>query len=119
MITVFFDGKCGLCRREISFYRRHAPDAPITWIDVMGPEFRPELFSLSRDAALRAIHVRNDDGQWRTGADAFSLIWKALPGFRWLGVLVSSPWILPAARGIYKAFGYLRYRLHGYDRCAL
>jgi predicted DCC family thiol-disulfide oxidoreductase YuxK len=24
MITVFYDGKCGLCRREIEYYKRIA-----------------------------------------------------------------------------------------------
>ena len=34
MITVFYDGKCGLCAREIGYYRRIAPDGVFVWQDV-------------------------------------------------------------------------------------
>ena len=34
MITVFFDGKCGLCSKEISHYRKIAPDGIFIWQDI-------------------------------------------------------------------------------------
>ena len=34
MITVFYDGKYGLCAREIGYYRRIAPDGVFAWQDV-------------------------------------------------------------------------------------
>lgn len=34
MITVFFDGKCGLCTREINYYRKIAPSGVFDWRDI-------------------------------------------------------------------------------------
>ncbi|MEC9079196.1 MAG: DCC1-like thiol-disulfide oxidoreductase family protein, partial [Pseudomonadota bacterium] len=31
MITVFFDGKCGLCSREIRHYQKIAPAERFCW----------------------------------------------------------------------------------------
>ncbi|EGF93164.1 hypothetical protein ABI_16040 [Asticcacaulis biprosthecium C19] len=119
MITVLYDGKCGLCRHEISFYRKIAPDGRFTWVDVMTDDAALADLKVHRKDALMAIHVFDDKGQCLTGADAFAALWKGIPGFRWLGHLVSLPVIRPVARGLYAAFGYLRFRLHGYDRCDL
>ena len=33
-LTVYYDGACPLCRREIDFYRRRETDTPIDWVDV-------------------------------------------------------------------------------------
>jgi predicted DCC family thiol-disulfide oxidoreductase YuxK len=119
MITVLFDGKCGLCRREIAFYRSTAPKARFRWIDAMTDDKVLLSLNIRRKDALLAIHVIDDREQCLTGADAFAAIWAALPGFRWLGWLVSAPLVRPVARWIYSVFGWLRYRLHGYHRCDL
>ena len=34
MITVLYDGKCGLCRKEINHYRKIAPDNIFDWQDI-------------------------------------------------------------------------------------
>ncbi|ESQ82300.1 hypothetical protein AEAC466_18305 [Asticcacaulis sp. AC466] len=119
MITVLFDGKCGLCRREIGFYRTMAPADRFQWIDVMADDDALSRLNISRKDALVAIHVIDDVGDRLTGADAFATIWKALPGFQWLGRIVSAPIVRPLARWVYAVFGALRFRFHGYDRCEL
>lgn len=119
MIIVLFDGKCGLCRREIAFYRSIAPNDRFLWIDAMTDHQTLANLNIRRKEALLAIHVVDDSGLTLTGADAFAAIWRALPGFRWLGSFVSMPFVRPQARWIYSIFGKLRFRLHGYDRCDL
>ncbi|MDV2858555.1 DCC1-like thiol-disulfide oxidoreductase family protein [Oceanimonas sp. CAM02] len=32
MLTVFYDGRCGLCDREIAFYRRRAKPGSVRWL---------------------------------------------------------------------------------------
>lgn len=119
MITVLFDGKCGLCRREISYYRKIAPPDRFRWIDVMEEEDSLVALSINRRDALKAIHVIDEGGHCLTGSDAFAKIWKALPGWDWLGQFVSSPGVAPLARMAYAFFGALRYRFHGYQKCDL
>jgi len=119
MITVFFDGKCGLCRREIAFYQKIAPEGRFSWVDVMSGDETLNALNIDRRAALLAIHVINDEGRCFTGADAFATIWKGLPGFHWLGRLVSSQPVRPLARWLYAVFGALRFRFHGYSQCQL
>ena len=34
MITVFYDGKCGLCSKEINHYRKVAPSGIFSWQDI-------------------------------------------------------------------------------------
>jgi predicted DCC family thiol-disulfide oxidoreductase YuxK len=34
MISVFYDGKCGMCRKEITHYKRIAPENVFNWIDI-------------------------------------------------------------------------------------
>ncbi len=105
--TVYFDGGCPLCRREIAHYRgRHGAES-IAWVDAAA--CAPEALGadLSRSAALARLHVRRPDGSLVTGAAAFATIWRQLPGYRWLGFAVRGPGLrlLDLAYG-----GFLRLR---------
>lgn len=93
-LTVFYDGACPLCTREIAFYRRRRGANRIVWIDVSeSPETNPELpnaeirHGLCRRAALERFHVRHADGRVITGGRAFAELWVALPGLAFPGRL--------------------------------
>ena len=47
MITVFYDGQCGLCRREIDYYRRIAPSGLFDWVDIAGNAMPLAPFGIS------------------------------------------------------------------------
>lgn len=34
MLSVFYDGRCGLYDKEIAFYRRHSQVGTIMWLDL-------------------------------------------------------------------------------------
>ena len=51
-LTVFYDGSCPLCRREIDFYRRRRGAARIDWLDISGLPEGEVAPGLSRCAAL-------------------------------------------------------------------
>ena len=34
LITVFYDGKCGLCSKEINHYKKIAPQGIFNWQDI-------------------------------------------------------------------------------------
>ena len=89
-IQVFYDGGCPVCSREIGYYRARPGAEGFEWVDVNGPA--PELgLGLSREAALARMHVRLADGTLVSGAAAFAAMWRRMPGFRTLGVLLAIP----------------------------
>ncbi|MEM9683615.1 MAG: DUF393 domain-containing protein [Pseudomonadota bacterium] len=84
-LTVFYDGSCPLCRREIRFYRERTGAGQLAWVDVSRVEGRQVAEGLSRDMALARFHVRMADGRLLAGGDAFAALWSALPRFAPIG----------------------------------
>jgi len=105
--TVYYDGACPLCRREIGFYQGRRGSDAIDWVDISSDPSRlgPDL---SCEAALRRFHVRDRTGQLLDGAKAFAALWREMPGFRWLGRLVRIPPILWLAERSYNLFLKIR-----------
>ncbi len=91
VLTVFYDGSCPLCRREIAVYRRRDASACIRWVDVSAcySEVLPE--SLTRQDALARFHVQRADGSVIAGVGAFAELWAHTPGFRWVGWMARLP----------------------------
>ncbi|MGZ8152736.1 MAG: thiol-disulfide oxidoreductase DCC family protein [Methylovulum sp.] len=120
MITVFYDGKCGLCRREIEHYQRIASAGVFEWVDIT---VTPALFTalgLSVSDGLKVLHVRSEDGALHKGMDAFTAIWQALPP-RWrvLGYIAGLPIIRLIMNSLYGHFAKWRFKHLGYDKCDL
>lgn len=89
LFTVYFDGSCPLCRREIALYRRLPQASHIDWLDVSsGAELGG---TLRCEEAMARFHVRDRQGRLFSGAQAFSQLWRQFPGWRWLGYLSAWP----------------------------
>lgn len=101
--TVFFDGECPICRREIDFYRGRRGADRIDWVDVSRCD-RAALGSLAREKALRQLHVRTADGSIVAGAAAFAVLWQHLPGYAWLGHVAARQPARALLDGAYRAF---------------
>lgn len=97
---VFFDGDCPLCQAEIGMYQRQRADARFTDVST-GAGAPPEI---SPQAALKRFHVRRGDGVLVSGAAAFAELWKATPGWRWLGHIAAVPPFVWIGEGLYRAF---------------
>lgn len=106
--TVYFDGACPLCRREIAIYQRADGASGINWVDVAANQGGAIAQDLSHADALARFHVRQPNGELLSGAAAFAAMWLALPRWRWLGRLVSLPGVRHIAEGSYRAFLLIR-----------
>lgn len=98
--TVFYDGSCPLCRREIAFYRRRRGADRLSWQDVSSGDDDVVVPGLSRSEALARFHVMLGDGRLVCGGDAFRAVWRQLPLFRPAARLLSLPglrWVLNRA----------------------
>lgn len=83
--TVYFDGGCPVCSREIAMYQRQPGADGLRWVDVAHCDASELGAGLSRDAAMARLHMRRADGQLISGAEAFTTLWRALPQWAWLG----------------------------------
>jgi predicted DCC family thiol-disulfide oxidoreductase YuxK len=88
-LTVFYDGACPLCRREIGWYRRRRNDGRIDWLDVSQCTDEALPQGLDRPALLARFHVALPDGRVVSGPPAFAALWLRYPGLRWVGRLAS------------------------------
>lgn len=83
--TVFYDGACPLCRREIEFYRGLKGADGLAWIDVSVTDPSGVAPGLTKDQALTRFHVMCADGELVSGGAAFAAVWSRLRSFRLLG----------------------------------
>ena len=110
--TVYYDGSCPLCAREIGFYQGQSGADALAFVDVAGTpgddlaDVLPE--NLTRTDALKRFYVKRADGQLESGAAAFATMWFTLPRFRPLGALVRKKPVLWLAEAGYLAFLRMR-----------
>ena len=109
MIEVFFDGKCGLCSKEIAYYQSIAPSGIFAWMDIATDSSPLVAYQISQADALRRLHVRDDAGEWHIGAAAFLVIWQQLRYWRFLAILVGLPMIRQIAAMVYNRFADYRF----------
>ena len=101
--TLYFDGACPVCSREVAVYRRQPGAEGLRWVDVASCEQQDLGAGLTREAALARLHLRRSDGSLVSGAAAFTGLWESLPRWRWLGRLLGSGWRLRCLEGGYRA----------------
>lgn len=109
-LTVFYDGSCIVCSREIEGYRDIAQPKKLQFVDISDAAFDPSPHGRSREDFMKQLHVRDADGKFYLGVDAFPVIWDALPAgtLQWLGDLIRLPGIHLLARLGYRTFARLR-----------
>jgi predicted DCC family thiol-disulfide oxidoreductase YuxK len=110
MITVFYDGKCGLCSKEINYYRKIAPNDIFDWQDITksADELKKEGISLTE--GLKLLHAKDEKGLMHVGVDAFILIWMQLRQWRFLATFVRLPAIHQIANIAYTVFANWRFK---------
>jgi predicted DCC family thiol-disulfide oxidoreductase YuxK len=81
--SVYFDGLCPLCSREIDHYRKLAGAELIRFVDITRDDFQPEVEGVNPQQVHKVLHMRTRDGDLQTGIDAFIEIWKLLHRYQW------------------------------------
>jgi predicted DCC family thiol-disulfide oxidoreductase YuxK len=106
--TVYFDGGCPICRREVAHYRTSAGAERIRWIDASTAEAYALGPELDGERALARFHVRRPDGGLVSGAAAFAALWQQLPAYAWAGRLAALPPVLLLLEAGYRLFLQVR-----------
>ena len=90
-LTVFFDGSCPICSKEIAFYKTQVGADTLSWVDVSDGKTTITQETKSREELMARFHVQNSDGQLVSGGAAFAELWAALPAFKIIGKLFKLP----------------------------
>jgi len=117
-LSVYFDGACPLCIREVNYYQRHDPEGHIRWVDISAADFDAKREGLDPKRVHEVMHVKSYRGRVYTELDAFLAIWRVLPRqrkWRFLKIVVRMPGIHWLLTKLYRLFARNRYRLTG--RC--
>lgn len=111
-LTVFYDGDCPACSREIALYRRRERTGRVTWIDLARHPEALARHGVALEDGMRYLHAFGADGRSHVGVDAFIEIWRRVPGCRPLAALVGLPGLRALAQCGYRLFAhYVRPRL--------
>ncbi len=106
-LTVWHDGDCPLCRREIALMRRLDRRGAIDFVDATDAD---ASCPIDRGALLARFHAR-EDGHLLSGAAAFAAMWRAIPLLRPLGLAARNAFVLRVMERAYVAFLRVRPRL--------
>ena len=109
-LTVFYDGACPLCIREIGALRSLEKGRHIDYLDVSPPD-AAEFCPIPQEQLLARFTVRRKDGQLVDGAQAFTEAWSQVPWLVWLrpvGRFPPARWLLDL---VYAGFLKIRPRL--------
>lgn len=103
-LTVWHDGACPLCQREIALMRRLDRRGAITFIDAADDD---SMCPVDRADLLARFHA-SEDGRMLSGAAAFGAMWRAIPLLRPLGIAARNRWVLAILDRAYLGFLVVR-----------
>jgi predicted DCC family thiol-disulfide oxidoreductase YuxK len=107
-LTVWYDGACPLCIREIALMRRLDKREAIHFIDV-APE--GTVCPIDRTLLLARFHAQEAGQPVVSGAAAFAAMWRAIPVLRPLGLVAQNRTVLALLERSYAVFLKVRPRL--------
>ena len=106
-VTVWYDGACPLCIREIALMRKLDRRGAITFVDIASPA---QSCPIDRQLMLDRFHA-SEDGRLLSGAAAFAAMWRAIPALRPFGLLARMPGALAVLEALYLQFLKVRPRI--------
>jgi predicted DCC family thiol-disulfide oxidoreductase YuxK len=108
ILTVWYDGACPLCIREIALMRRLDKRHAINFVDVAPAE---ATCPIDRALLLARFHAQEINGPVLSGAAAFAAMWRAIPILRPLGLMARNVVVLALLERTYIAFLKVRPKL--------
>ena len=113
-VTVYFDGSCPLCQREIALAQRLTGEDAVAYQDISTLGAGDALAAdLDVAAAMARFHVRGADGALKNGAAAFLEMWTRSPRLRFLKPIARSRSAVRALDAVYAQFLKVRPHLSG------
>lgn len=110
LIQIFYDGKCGLCSKEIDYYKKVSPKNIFKWNDIANNPKELKQIGVSQYDALMYLHALDKNKNPKIGVDAFILIWDQLKFWNLLSLVIKLPLIYQFTKILYKFFANYRFK---------
>jgi predicted DCC family thiol-disulfide oxidoreductase YuxK len=110
-LKVYYNSACPVCDAGIHYQRRRMARSPaeVEWIDIhRRPEALAEI-GASREFVRERLHVLDEGGRVRIGAQAFRALWRRTPGQERLARVFGFPGIDTVMQWTYNVFAAALY----------
>ena len=106
-MKVYFNNSCNICKAEINLYKKQDIQN-IEWVDITNNK-SAELETQKNDKTLlRRLHVK-DGTNIIGGAEAFLLVWKKIPKYKFLYTIFKLPIIFTLFSLSYEVIAFFLY----------
>ena len=103
-MKVYYNNSCKICKAEIELYKKENINE-IDWIDITD-NYSAELETFKNSKQLlRRLHVKDGD-KIIQGAEAFLVLWKKIPKYRFLYKILKLPIIFNLFSIIYEIVAF-------------
>ena len=81
-MKVYFNNSCKICKAEIDLYKKENIEE-IDWVDISNNNVAQKETSKNCKELLRRLHIKDGENVIE-GAEAFLLLWKKIPKYKFL-----------------------------------
>ena len=106
-MKVYFNNSCKICKAEIDLYKKQKINE-IDWIDITDNELAEKETSKDSKQLLRRLHIK-DGEKVLEGAEAFLLLWKKMPKYKFLYKFFKLPIIFSIFSIVYEIVAFFLY----------
>ena len=106
-MKVYFNNSCNICRAEINLYKKQNIQ-DIEWIDITDNKSAEIETQKNDKALLRRLHIK-DGEKVISGAEAFLLVWKKIPKYKFLYTFFKIPIIFTLFSYFYEFIAFFLY----------
>ena len=106
-MKVYFNNSCKICKAEIDLYKKEKIQE-IDWVDITDNTLATEETSKNSKELLRRLHVK-DGEEVLEGAEAFLILWKKMPKYKFLYNFFKLPVIFSLFSIVYEIVAFLLY----------
>ena len=106
-MKVYFNNSCNICRAEINLYKKQNIK-DIEWIDITDNKSAEIETQKDDKALLRRLHIK-DGEKVIGGAEAFLLVWKKIPKYKFLYNFFKTPIIFSLFSFSYEIAAFFLY----------
>ena len=106
-MKVYFNNSCNICRAEINLYKKQNVE-DIEWVDITDNKYAEIETQKDDKALLRRLHIK-DGEKIIGGAEAFLLVWKKIPKYKFLYTLFKTPVIYTLFSYFYEVIAFFLY----------